>query len=548
MRLAFESECLSKVFLQCKETILIDLCKLYEELRKMEEQRGVGIIYGIGVFPKSRRILLGVICHLEIVSGGTMGASDILGTMLKSSMDTIAGIHKRMNCYQAEDLYRVCESTFDIASFSSDAVQSVFNISDNTSTSLQAICLHVLHGVGNFGYVSFQNSSTSAMMSNEIIVQWNRTRAALFTLFRVSGRPDIPASIIEILISLITTECEAVLTQCSAGPASSSRFFHEDIISEEETGIPPGMYIRAISETLEKELLKRTPISSMRNCLHVLYSSRQSVLRTLTSECPMPHKKGSFHDPRPVIGEVWFSCMQSIAVAISEGGMNDCEDMTVAIKQLLVDTFVVAISLLLYSSLEKTQEKRANDPGMGLDGPQGLTMIGYIAKYFNLGPVMIQLATRDLLGAIPVVTSHGPDIDGISIIGAALFRGFQGGLPPWAVESAPSIYSSLFNALNRNVDTYGIMFEMSMHIKLRDDQRFGSVDRGSFLTGRFLERLNDKARRNLIDQAKELAGTDTTVSWRRLKTLIKQSCGGKKKDTDFKQRPALTNWDALDRK
>ena len=102
-------------------------------------------------------------------------------------------------------------------------------------------------------------------------------------------------------------------------------------------------------------------------------------------------------------------------------------------------------------------------------------------------------------------------------------------------------------ALNKNVDSFGQLFEISMSIRLLDNRRFGSVEGGSLLSGRFFEKMNDKAKIKFIEQSKDNARIDTTASWRRLKTLIKQACGGKKKDTDFKQRPALTAWDTLDR-
>ena len=542
MRLAYESDHLSLIFLRSKASILVDLCGLYQELKKLEEQRGAGVFYGIGVLPKSRRILLGVICHLEIISGGTAQASGILAAIFENAIISIANISSQLEHIQAEHLYCICESTFDIAAFSSNAIQSLFNVSD--SKSLQAICLRVLRVVGNFGFVSFGDAN----IPNENIIQWNRLRAALFTLLRISGKPDIPASISEILISLITTECESVIVQCSGGPTSCSKIFREDIISE-ETGLPPGIGIRVLLETLENAFLSFTPVLSMRNCLHVLYTSRQAVLHTLISECSMPVGKGSFHDPRPVIAETWFLCMNRIAVVTAKRQIDAYEEVEVdtVIKQLLVETFVVVISLLFYSSLEKTQDKRANDPGMSLDGPQGLVMIEYVVSFFNLGSVMIQSAMKELLVAIPVATSHDPDADGIAIIGAALFRGSQGGLPPWAVESIPSVYSSLFNVLNKNVNTFGLMFELSMNIRLKENSRFGGIEGGSLLSGKFFKSMNEKARLNFVSQAKELASTDTTASWRRLKSVIKQACGGKKKDTDFKQRPALTSWDSLDR-
>eukprot|EP00536_Pseudo-nitzschia_multiseries_P008936 jgi/Psemu1/257694/estExt_Genewise1Plus.C_2380002 len=544
MRLANESNFLSLIFLKTKESILIDLCNLYQELKCIEDSRGIGVFYGTGVLPKSRRILLGVICHLELVSGGTAQASRLLTSIFENAISTIATTKSQMQNLEAETLSRICENTFDIAAFSPNVVQSLFAISDNTTS--QAVCLNVLHQAGNFGFLSIQDVN----IQFERIVQWNRLRAALFTLFKSTGNPDLPQSIIEILISLITRECESVILQCSAGPTSTSTVFHEEVVSEET--IPPAIFIRVVAETIDKAFSSQIQLSGMRNALHVLYATRHAVLCTLVSECSMPVQKGSFEDPRPVIAETWFLCMNRIATAAASlGGMNTQEAVQVEVisvtKQLLIETFVAAISLLLYSSLEKTQEKRANNPGMSLDGPQGLVMMDFFVAYFDLGYSMIQAAAKELIVAVPVDVGNDPDAAGMAIIGAALFRGSQGGLPPWAIESIPTVYSSLFKSLHGNVDTFGLMLQISMNVRLLDNQHFGSVRGGSLLSGRFFEKMSEKAKLGFIDQAKEQAKSNTIESWRRLKTLIKKACGGKKKDTDFKQRPALTSWDTLDR-
>jgi hypothetical protein len=524
--------------------MLVDLCELHASLKKIEEQRGVGVFYGVGVLPKSRRILIGVICHLEVFSGEKGQASMLLASIFENAITNVASASQQLESLGPQSLSKICESTFDIASFSSDTINSLFDTS-NCGT-LQADCLHVLHYAGNLGF----SSAHDANVEHESIIQWNRVRAALFTLLRTSGIPDLPSSVVEILVSLITSECEATIMQCSAGPTSPSRVFHEDIVSE--GSVPSGLFIRVAVETLDKAISKQIPFSSMRNVLQVLYTTRHSVLRTLLSECPIPMRKGSFHDPRPTIAETWLLCMNGIAtVTLAQGGIDDPGAMGVEAisvgKQLLVETFVAAICLLLYPSLEKTQEKRANDPGMSLDGPQGLVMMDFFAIFFDLGISMIQAGARELTSVVPVNIGNNPDEAGMAIIGAALFRGSQGGLPPWAVESVPSVYSSLFRALNCNVDAFGHLFEISMNVRLLSDKTFGSVEGGSLLSGRFFEKMNDKAKLTFIGQSKECSKSNTTASWRRLKTLIKQACGGKKKETDFKQRPALTAWDTLDR-
>ncbi len=544
MRLANDSAPLSMAFLKSKESMLADLCQLYESLKKIEDQRGVGVFYGVGVLPKSRRILLGVICNLEALSAEKGQASRLLGTMFENSVTFIASANNQIDNLGAEVLWKICESIFDIAAFSPNTIRSLYDVSN--SGSLQAACLHVLHQVGNFGFASAVDPSVEFAC----ILGWNRVRAALFTLFKSAGNPDLPDSVVGIFTSLITSECEAATIQCSAGPTSTSRIFHEDVISEES--IPPALFIRVLVEALDRGLSMKIPIIEMRNVLQVLYTTRQPVIRALLSECPAPIQKGSFYDPRPVLTETWLLCMNRMAAVIAAQGVNNGQEgigaeVASVSKQLLVETFVASISLLFYPSLEITQAKRANDPGMNLDGPQGLVMMDFFAAFFDLGVSMIQAGARELASVVPVNIENDPDTAGIAIIGAALFRGSQGGLPPWAVESVPSVYSSMFKALDKNVDSFGHMFEISMTIRLAENRRFGSVQGGSLLSGRFFERMNDKAKVNFVEQAKDHAKSDTTASWRRLKTLIKQACGGKKKDTDFKQRPALTSWDTLDR-
>ncbi len=544
MRLANESGPLSMVFLRSKESMLVDLCELYQSLKRIEDQRGIGVFYGVGVLPKSRRILLGVICNLEAISNEKGQASRLLASMFENSVTSIANVNHQLDNLKTDILSMICESAFDIAAFSPNMIRSLFDLS-NAGT-LQTGFLHVLEQVGNFGFVSAVDPSVDFTR----IIGWNRVRASLFTLFKLARSPDLPDSIVGILTSLITSECEAATIQCSAGPTSTSRIFHEDVISEEN--IPPGLFIRVLVETLDNALSMKIPMVHMKNVLQILYTTRHSVIRTLLSECPNPVQKGSFYDPRPVITETWFLCMNRMAAVAASQGVANGEgaigaEVASVSKQLLVETFVAAISLLFYPSLEKTQQKRANDPGMCLDGPQGLVMMDFFVTFFDLGASMIQAGARELASVIPVNNENDPDTAGMAIIGAALFRGSQGGLPPWAVESVPSVYSALFKALNKNVDSFGQLFEISMSIRLLDNRRFGSVEGGSLLSGRFFEKMNDKAKIKFIEQSKDNARIDTTASWRRLKTLIKQACGGKKKDTDFKQRPALTAWDTLDR-
>jgi hypothetical protein len=387
-------------------------------------------------------------------------------------------------------------------------------------------------------------------------IQWNRLRAALFTLFKQSGAPDLPSTAVDIMAAWITTECDAIMLQCNAGPASPSSIFTEELNSE--YAVPAGAFVAVIRELLDKAFHKKTSFDSMSHCIRVMFQSRHAVLRAMTSECPDPVLKGSFYDPRPTLCEAWVLAMnQLLRSAVALGGMESTSvssEALQALQQLLIDTCVSTIRLLLYSSLGKTEKERINDPGMSFDGPQSLVMMEFLQLYFSLGSSMLQAVAKDLVKMIPI--DHGSvepwskshqETAGISIIGAALFRAVQGGLPPWAVEFIPAVYSSLYQALDSSPHTFGLVFEMSMHVRLEENLTFGGVKAGRLLSGRYFETMSDKTKQKFVSEAVELAKPNTQAGWKRLKALIKQNCGGKKKDTDYKQKPSLTKWDNLDR-
>jgi hypothetical protein len=510
----------------------------------MEIQRGPGVFHGTGVLPKSRRILIGIICQLEAASGGRAGASTKLAAMFEDLLRRIAIFDTQVDRVSAESTYQICETVFDAGAFSPFFVGTLFDM--DGPDSLKARCLHVFSELGVFGFKVMKDCH----ISQEVIHQWNRLRAALFILLTKSGGTDIPSTFTTTMMSWIQTECEAAIYQCSCGPTSSSRIFHEDVISEDV--VPPGLFIQVLAANLSSVCQSNIPLATeLKNSLTILSSTRQHVLQAMTALCGCPAGKGSFHDPRPGIAETWFSSMNALSIIVVQQGITGMElkdnDLYAVIKELLLDTFVAAVMLILYKSLEKTQNLRSNDPGMTLDGPQGLLMMEFLESYFRMGSQMLQEAGQRLIKRIPVKSGSNPDAAGIAIIGAALFRGSQGSLPPWAVESIPSVYSALFCALNSNVDNFVLMLDLSMCLKLEDHQQFGSVRGGTLLSGIYFENMSDNAKTGFLNQAKDLANANSATSWKRLKALIKQACGGKKKDTDFNQRPALTKWDGLDR-
>jgi hypothetical protein len=313
----------------------------------------------------------------------------------------------------------------------------------------------------------------------------------------VSGSPDLPPTAVELTIALIRTECNAVIFQCNAGPTSSSSIFSEDLISEE--GVPAGIFVRVLGEILDNGVAAGLPLTSMANCIKVMFETRVSVLHAFTSMCPNPTQKGSFCDPRPILAETWFLAVNRLLTAVlAQGGFDATaatSDLMRALRQLLVETCVSSVGLLLYPSLGKTQDKRLNDIGMSLDGAQTLVMLDFLQLYFSLGPSMLQAAAKELQQTIHIdhgalqTFSNEPDAAGIAIIGASLFRAAQGGLPPWGVEYVPAVYSSFYHALDKNPSTFGLVFQMSMHVRLAENHTFGGVQGGRLLSGQFFYKI-----------------------------------------------------------
>lgn len=539
MRLVFESDDLARLVVHSSTQIIERLCHIHKELKLIEIGRGQGVMHGRGVTPKSRRILLNVLCHIELLAGGQAGASEMLHNLFRSAITTASSFrsHSPLN---EQQYYEICEAVFDLGAFSPIIVRSLFKTEVDADNCVEETsCLEVLTNACLQGYERSNNLTETE--PDGATTQWNRLRAAVFNLLKSSAYPDISPRAAEIIRTLNIAECEAIHRQCGRGPTSGSSVFHDDIISADS--VPAGLFIRIIAEVLEKACRSSVPPEALQQCLATLYASRSFVLSSLLLDCSDP-RTGSFVDPRSTLAEAWFFAMVQVAKVASKGASNT------TVEEVLTDTVSVIVVLLFYPILGKTLEERATAPGFSFDGPQSLRLTELLAIFFGLGPSLMGKVSGRLVGQIPA--DFGPDIHlqdpilrGAVIIGAALLRASQGALPPWAVESVPEIYSGLFVALNRDCNTFALVMQSSMNVRLSSTVQasVGSVRPGELLSGPHFATLSDSAKTKFIAEARECSRKENMVSWRRLKVLVKQACGGKKKETDFGQKPSLTSWE-----
>lgn len=315
---------------------------------------------------------------------------------------------------------------------------------------------------------------------------------------------------------LIKSECDASRYQCQAGPQSHSSIFNESIVSTE--CVPAGLFIRNLGEA----------ILSCTNFVHpaalrALVDVRDMVLDTILHVCPEPV---NFDDPRTTIAEAWLFAMNEL----TKGCNLDC-----SAESVLVDTCIAITTLLLMKSIAKNNDTQNNDLGMSLDGPQSLAITLFLTRLFQLGPSVLKAACNKAFSIVPVDVARlrslqsDTEMYGLSIIGAALFRATQGALPPWAVEALPEVYSSLYSAVGKSPTRFRELMHLSMEVRLSVDvQHFGSVKSGQLLSGKFFYRMLPNAKTEFLRKTTQLCEADDAASWRRMKVLVKQVCGGKK--------------------
>jgi hypothetical protein len=538
MRCSFEDEQLAQRVVLSSVPYITRLCALHSQLKHFEIERGPMILHGQGVTPQTRRILLGSLCQLELLSGGQLGASVMLSGLFIAAVEGIVSMQAMLENVGESELFKMTELTLDIVAFTPAIVSMLFDI--NSRDTRYSTCLQVLTTTFVNGYKN--------CYANDALGQWTRLRAAVFALIKRSAQStgDIPEHGGTIIIATVVAECDAIRCHCGAGSFSSNSIFVHNVVAPES--VPSGLMLRALAEILMQSRMK-----SLQNTVNVLSTVKYPVLEVICHSCSDCRcNNGALIDPRPTLAEAWFQAMIALAQHPMPGLTSGKTVDPLTRESLLVETFSSIVSLLFYSSLGKTPSERAKDPGMSLDGPHSLAIMKFFTVFFQLGPSMLQLAGDQLLGIIPVSFEATEGICknrsflGTTIIGAALFRASQGALPPWAIESIPEVYKSLFEfALGKDVDLFCRWLRLSMELRSFSQMEHAlfSVSAGQLLSGKQFENMSNQVKSSFLDEVKQLVSAEGAVSWRRLKGSIKQACGGKKKDTDFNQKPSPTRWD-----
>lgn len=448
-------------------------------------------------------MLLQLVCLLETDAIGDSSASSLLQSLVHEALRSVEILGSK-TLRDENDYGRLADALLDFASFSSPILHTLLH--DHTQW------LQVATSMVSDGYARVWISAEAAM-------EWNRARGALYSLLASTGAVPLSVSASEALAKVVSEECKTTVACLSTGPSTASGLFVDDLISPD--GVPAGIFLAALL-SLEDQ--------SAATGAQLLAHLRPTINSVILHQCSDPR---TFIDPRPTIFEAWL-------LAVLQLSKYEAALQLEVLQETLVQTCSTGIILLLYPLIGRSYEERRQGPGMELDGPHILILMDFFASFFRLGPRFLSRLGSMLVNNLPVdETSLNGELAGPALVAAALFRAVQGALPPWAVESLPTVYEAFFIALDRNTTLFVEVFGVSLGLCLAAN--FGGVKAGQPVAGR----LQVDSHESFLDRAAVLVTQNDIGSWRCLKVLVKQACGGKKKESDFRQKPALTSWNVM---
>jgi len=538
-------------------SIIEDLSSVHEMLYNVELERGPSVLYGKGVAPRSRRVLLASLSRLAIISINnftecTEPITNKLHQLLQRPLAAIRLASERTDISHAEKIFQLCEASFDLSSFPSSVISSL--LSDTVQNQDHAAATKEIKGLINTCVSAYAFISNNDCEPSTATIQWGRLRGSISYLLYVSANPDFSPLTASSITALNRAECEAIAVQCSAGPQSHSSIFNDSVICDEV--VAAGIFIIVIRDALEnihkalrKENSPKEQVDcNISGCVSTLIGSKDSVFSVLSSDNPEPHH-GFYTDPRPTVSEAWFLAMISLLSIYDRAQWSILNNQFA--KKLTYETLALCVHLLLLKPLErKESNNNQNDAfGMSLDGPQSLAMIEFIHMALATGPDIFNSIAEQYesrlqidFGNLTQSLQCNPGYMGGSIICAALFRGSSGALPPWVIESVPKLYATLFATCGSGENFCSIIMG-GANLKLKHE--FASIRGGRKLAGYFFDTMSANEMQKFLSKTKDICLQEDNKKWRNFKVLLKGVCGGKKKATSFNLKPQPTDWECI---
>jgi hypothetical protein len=520
IRMSGESDELrNSIFKVCGESILQDLTSLHHALKRIEVERGVGVEYGKGVTPLSRRLLIRVVSRLGMMQGGT-----VLHSLLEEPLSEI--ITQKSAPFSIEKLFRLCEAALDLSFFSPELLSHLFR---NRASDLDSLFETLIMGYTGLSVRGEEDSTT---------YQWGRLRCGVICLLRAcQSMTDYSSGV---LTALIKAECETAVAQCGQGPQSGSNLFKESIVGE--AMIHSGAYVMLIGEYLKhvssgKNMTMEDQVELCRRCVHVLKHSAPDIASILLHESP---EATNHVDPRLTLAEAWFLTMKALASVCRNNEQINSSLVADNVQILFSESLSLA---MLFIFMKDIGGKKRPAPdvqrGMSPDGPQTLAISDFIFESMLLGPSILSGSFSAFSAHIQLNCGNEvpSEVLGAAVISASLLRAISGATPPWVVEDTPILFNSIYTSLGSNLDLFIQTLGVSTKLETLTDA--GALRAGEKLCGRYLD-ASDSHINSFLSKASECAAKN---DWKKMKVVLKSATGGKKKESGFNLKPHYSSWE-----
>jgi len=532
LRMSNESDILARAMFEIYPTILQDLSNLHHALKESELRRGVNIDYGDGVCPVSRRMIIKVISHFSLIKMKQGNQSSEVQAILQQLLQApLIELRSQASAPQsAEQVFRICEASFDLSYFSPKLVADVFSSNfEDLSTMFQCLLA---------GYARLSFSADI----DDTCHQWARLRGGAYCVMSTSIKESLTDYCASNISALIKAECEAATLQCNQGAVSASSMFIDSVIGEET--VDAGVYLMIIRDCLtritKRKVLEEKDIIESIRCLTVVKSVVPVIVPLIMHQSP---EANNHVDPRPTIAEAFYLTLSSL-VSVCRKHETIASCLVNEGKQLFGESLCL-VSMLIF--LKDLGDKKSSAPdiqrGLSLDAAHTLAMTSFISETLLLGSSILStgqgissvIQLKDMFGQSSSILTA-------AILVSSLLRAVSGALPPWSVEETPELFESIFTSIcGSNPDSFVEL--LSLACKLRSSTTFGGVREGELLAGRYLD-VSDSHITSFITQSKEVCSKG---NWKKIKVILKATCGGKKKDSGFNLKPGFTSWEKCDR-
>ena len=487
-------------------SLLEELCRLHEDLLLIEQQRD-GEECGRGVTPRTRRLLMKSISRFctsldgESVLGPTSQSLSAMLLLRVQLLDQTTG---------------GAATLLNLACFPSLLLAELFKRNDNILP--QNVKERVWEKLSNLG------TNTNAQDIRSALAQLSLSSAA-------------PSDFSDVLATLMVAWIKAECVEVQAGSHPSERGAliaggdcqEKDWRSDGDEMPMCGETFIAIAAVIED----RASLVGVENACQILHQCCHDVMRVIVPDAGWRHS--SFRiDSRAHLVEAFMDATRVMAMRRAQ------TDSALPVSGLVDDILSTTTCAAIFTMLQRTNPNGTGKKVTGgvdttlTDSSHTLAILAFLDKSLSLNNLVRKACTELIQGdalRIPWVEHRTAEFVGLVVVVAGHLRAASSTFPPWALEG---VALTLHQILSTQGAEPTFLLQQAMTIRLLQDSPALGLRASELLCGAFFEKADVSTNVSVL--------ADSVGDHKKFKGVLKQVCGGKKKDSGFRQKPSSPRW------